>query len=123
MQVGTKTYFLPCAQVGKHITSLEGVPSGVSSRATQLFLSNNSLRWLRGIEAFSGVVCLSLSHNLVRRTEDLHPLSLLAHLETLSLEGNPVCGAANYRAHVLSLAPACFKTLDGREVRDMPVRA
>ncbi|CAN0481504.1 unnamed protein product, partial [Ectocarpus sp. 12 AP-2014] len=100
----------------KHITSLEGVPSGVSSRATHLFLSNNSLRWLRGVEAFSGVVCLSISHNLVRRMEDLHPLSLLARLETLSLEGNPVCGAANYRAHVVSLTSACLKTLDGREV-------
>ncbi|CBN76158.1 conserved unknown protein [Ectocarpus siliculosus] len=107
---------LKVSAVGKHITSLEGVPSGVSSRATQLFLSNNSLRWLRGVEAFSGVVCLSISHNLVRRTEDLHPLSLLAHLEMLSLEGNPVCGAANYRAHVVSLASACLKTLDGREM-------
>lgn len=104
-------------KVGKHITSIEGVPSGVSSRATHLFLSNNSLRSLGGLESFSGVACLSLSHNLVRRTEDLRPLTSLVRLEMLSLEGNPVCGAANYRAHVVSLASPCLKTLDRREVR------
>ncbi|CAN0031559.1 unnamed protein product, partial [Laminaria digitata] len=103
--------------VGKHITSLEGVPAGVSSRATHLFLSNNSLCSLSGLEAFSGVTCLSLAHNLVRRTEDLRPLACLSRLETLSLEGNPVCGAANYRAHVVSLAAASsLKTLDRRKV-------
>lgn len=106
-----------CLQVGKHITSLEGVPAGVSSRASQLFLSNNSLSSLRGLEAFSGAACLSLSHNLVRRTEDLRPLAALTRLETLSLEGNPVCGAANYRAHVISFTSPCLKTLDHREVR------
>lgn len=104
------------SQVGKHITSLEGVPPSVSSRATQLFLSNNSLGSLLGLESFSGVTCLSLAHNLVRRTEDLRPLAFLARLETLSLEGNPVCGAANYRAHVVTVASPCLKTLDDREV-------
>lgn len=108
-------------KVGKHITSIEGVPLGVSSRATQLFLSNNSLRSLRGLESFSGVACLSLSHNLVRRTEDLRLLASLARLETLSLEGNPVCGAANYRAHVVSFASPCLKTLDRREVCMRPL--
>ncbi|CAM9433338.1 unnamed protein product, partial [Hapterophycus canaliculatus] len=34
----------------------------------------------------------------------------------LSLEGNPVCGAANYRAHVISLASPSLKTLDHREM-------
>lgn len=103
-------------KVGKHITSLEGVPPGVSSRVAQLFLSNNSLRSLRGLEGFSGVACLSLSHNLVRRTEELLPLASLPLLEALSLEGSPVCGAANYRAHVVSLAPPCLRMLDRREV-------
>lgn len=107
----------PPRKVGKHITSLEGVPPGVSSRATQLFLSNNSLCSLRGLEPFSAVACLSLSHNLVRRTEDLLPLASLPRLEALSLEGNPVCGAANYRAHVVSLTSPCLRTLDRREVR------
>lgn len=106
--------------MGKHVTSLEGVLPGVSSRATHLFLSNNSLSSLRGLEPFSGVTCLSLAHNLVRRTEDLRPLASLARLETLSLEGNPVCGAANYRAHVVSLTAACLKTLDRRKVRACP---
>lgn len=88
----------------------------MSSRATHLFLSNNSVRSLNGLGLFSGVRCLSLSHNLVRRAEDLHPLASLTRLETISLEGNPVCGAANYRAHVVSLASPCLKTVDRREV-------
>lgn len=62
------------------------------------------------------VTSLSLAHNLVRRAEDLRPLAALARLETLSLEGNPVCGAANYRAHVVSCSSTCLKTLDRREV-------
>lgn len=88
----------------------------MASRTAQLFLSNNSLRSVRGLEAFSGLTCLSLSRNLVRRTADLLPLASLPRLETLSLEGSPVCGAANYRAHVISLAPPRFRTLDRREV-------
>lgn len=103
-------------QVGKHITALESVPPGVSARATQLFLSNNSLCSLRGLEPFSGVASLSVAHNLVRRTEDLQPLAALGRLETVSLEGNPVCGAANYRAHVISLCSPCLRLLDRREV-------
>ena len=108
-------------KVGKHLTSLDGVPPGVSSRTTHLFLSNNSLHSLRGLEAFSAVACLSLSQNLLRRTEDLRPLASLPRLEALSLEGSPVCGAANYRAHVVSLAPPCLRTLDRREVRSVAV--
>lgn len=88
----------------------------MSSRTTHLFLSNNSLRSLHGLESFMGVTSLSLAHNLVRRAEDLRPLAALARLETLSLEGNPVCGAANYRAHVVSCSSTCLKTLDRREV-------
>ena len=104
-------------QVGKHITSLGGVSPSVSSRATHLFVSNNSLESLRGLERFSGVTCLSLTHNLIHRSNDLHPLASLARLETLSLEGNPVCSTPNYRAHVIALASPCLKTLDRREVR------
>ncbi|CAM9456742.1 unnamed protein product, partial [Scytosiphon promiscuus] len=105
--------------VGKHLTSLGGVTPGVSTRATQLFLSNNSLGSLRGLDTFSGAVCLSLSHNLVRRTGDLRPLAALTRLETLSMEGNSVCGAANYRAHVISLVSPSLKTLDHREMLEV----
>ncbi|CAM9189783.1 unnamed protein product, partial [Sphacelaria rigidula] len=103
--------------VGKNITSLDDVPPSVASRAIHLFLSNNNLCSLRDLESFSGVLSLSVANNLLRRTEDLRPLGALERVETMSLEGNPVCGASNYRAHVLCYVDSPrLKTLDHREI-------
>lgn len=84
---------------------------------TSLFLSNNDLCSLRGLECFGGVASLSLGGNLLRRVEDLRPLASLPRLETLSLEVNPVCGAPNYRAHVIASATRSLRVLDRREAR------
>ncbi|CAN0028024.1 unnamed protein product [Choristocarpus tenellus] len=101
--------------VGKHITTLDGVPPSVFPETVSLFLSNNSLASLHGLGSFQKLCVLGLADNLLRYVSDLEPLSSLPLLEALSLRGNPVRWMPNYRAHVVSLLPG-LRELDGAEV-------
>jgi Leucine-rich repeat (LRR) protein len=90
--------------VSSYITTLDKLPSKLSSRITTLYLSHNSLESLSGLEQFENITTASISSNAIRYLNDLLPLSLLPSLERLSLEGNIVTHMPYYREIVLGIS-------------------
>jgi hypothetical protein len=68
-----------------------------------LYLSNNSLKCLEGIDQFSNLTSLSASNNEIRYLNSLAPLSRLPSLTKLSLDGNVVTKMPFYRQYLLGL--------------------
>ena len=129
--------------VGELCTDIADVPEFAAACGT-VFLSNNCLRSLAGVEVFEHVVQLSLANNCVDSLAGLAPLAALETLEVLALEGNAAAGAGTwclqyalrplperpvdisvpaqaaaalpgYRARVVASCPA-LRRLDGRDV-------
>ena len=97
------------------ITALPRSPLNLTPQVLVLFLSNNDISSLRGIECFVNTHTLSLTNNLIRYIEDLDGLSGLKELRKLSLLGNPVTDMPHYRARVLRLCTHIV-SLDGAAV-------
>lgn len=74
----------------------------VSTRIVKLNLRNNALSSLRGLEYMKSLVDLDLSCNVISSFSELEVLGSLLSLESLWLEGNPICYARWYRAHIFS---------------------
>ncbi|XP_048056843.1 serine/threonine-protein kinase 11-interacting protein [Megalobrama amblycephala] len=118
-----------CAEFLKPLTELEHLnlaynnlqraPAlGLSARTklATLILRNNELETINGVEQLSSLQCLDLAYNLLMEHSQLAPLSLLHHLNTLTLEGNPLYFQKTHRAStVCHLSPraAVKLQLDG----------
>jgi hypothetical protein len=91
--------------------------SEVSCHLVKLVLRNNALTTLRGIENLKSLEGLDVSFNLISDFSELEFLGSLSFLTDLWLEGNPICCARWYRAHVLSYVylPNDLK-LDGKHI-------
>ena len=89
--------------VSCYMTHLDALPTSLAHRVRVLYLSNNSLASLQGIQQFSNITTLSLANNSLRYIHDLAPLSSLPQLDRLALEGNIVTGMPFYRDLVLGL--------------------
>ncbi|KAJ0974926.1 hypothetical protein J5N97_016891 [Dioscorea zingiberensis] len=76
--------------------------SEISCPIVKLVLRNNALTTLRGIENLKSVQGLDLSYNIISSFSELEILSSLSCLQSLWLEGNPICCAQWYRSHVYS---------------------
>ncbi|XP_010916192.1 uncharacterized protein [Elaeis guineensis] len=76
--------------------------SEVSCRIVKLVLRNNALATLHGIENLKLLEGLDLSYNIISSFTELEILASLSCLQSLWLEGNPICCARWYRAHVFS---------------------
>ncbi|KAK7358116.1 hypothetical protein VNO77_00037 [Canavalia gladiata] len=76
--------------------------SQVSSHIVKLVLRNNALTTLRGIENLKSLEGLDVSYNIISNFSELEFLSGLPYLQSLWLEGNPLCCARWYRAQVFS---------------------
>ncbi|KAG9445006.1 hypothetical protein H6P81_016346 [Aristolochia fimbriata] len=76
--------------------------SEVSCPIVKLVLRNNALTTLRCIENLKSVEGLDLSYNIISTFSEMELLSGLPSLKSLWLEGNPICCARWYRAHVFS---------------------
>ncbi|XP_008775381.2 uncharacterized protein LOC103695751 isoform X1 [Phoenix dactylifera] len=74
----------------------------VSCRIVKLVLRNNALATLHGIENLKSLEGLDLSYNIISGFTELEILASLSCLQSLWLEGNPICFARWYRAHVFS---------------------
>lgn len=74
----------------------------VSCHLVKLVLRNNALTTLRGIENLKSLEGLDVSYNIISNFSELEFLWSLSQLKELWLEGNPVCCARWYRAHVFS---------------------
>lgn len=77
----------------------------VPSRIIKLVLRNNALTTLRGIENLKSLEGLDVSYNIISNFSELEFLVDITFLQNLWLEGNPLCCARWYRAHVFSLFP------------------
>lgn len=74
----------------------------VPSHIVKLVLRNNALTTLRGVENLKSIEGLDLSFNIISNFSELEILGSLPSLRSLWLEGNPLCCARWYRAHVFS---------------------
>lgn len=101
--------------VNSNINKVDDISRQLGVKVKTLYLSNNSISSLVGIEIFSSVVNASISHNLIRYLEELQPLAKLKHLEKLSLDGNVVTAVPYYRDFVISLCKG-LQTLDGVKI-------
>ena len=77
--------------VGLGITVIDKISITISSKIRVLYLSNNSIISLQGIEQFSLLESLSCSNNKISSVKELRRLSALRFLEKLSIDGNEVC--------------------------------
>ncbi|OVA12240.1 Leucine-rich repeat [Macleaya cordata] len=75
----------------------------VASSIVKLVLRNNALTTLHGIENLKSVEGLDLSYNIISNFSELEIVASLPSLQSLWLEGNPICCARWYRAQVFSL--------------------
>ncbi|XP_061354647.1 uncharacterized protein LOC133299228 isoform X3 [Gastrolobium bilobum] len=76
--------------------------SQVSCHIVKLVLRNNALTTLRGIENLKSLEGLDVSYNIISNFSELEFLVGLPYLQSLWLEGNPLCCARWYRAQVFS---------------------
>ncbi|CAH8254925.1 unnamed protein product [Arabidopsis lyrata] len=91
--------------------------SQVSCHLVKLVLRNNALTTLRGIENLKSLEGLDVSYNIISNFSELEFLWSLSVLKELWLEGNPVCCARWYRAHVFSyIALPDELKLDGKQI-------
>lgn len=74
----------------------------VTSRLLKLVLRNNALSSLRGIENLKSLEALDVSYNVISNFSELEFLGGLPSLQSLWLEGNPLCCASWYRSQVFS---------------------
>ncbi|KAL2461809.1 Outer arm dynein light chain 1 protein [Abeliophyllum distichum] len=79
--------------------------SEVSCQIVKLVLRNNALTTLRGIENLKSLEGLDLSFNVISNFSEIEILAGLPSLQSLWLEGNPLCSARWYSAQVFSLFP------------------
>jgi hypothetical protein len=101
--------------VGCSISLIDKLSSKLAGGFKIVYLSNNNIKHISGVEQFQSCRSLSLANNMIRYLDDLHPLGKLPEIEKLMLEGNPVTTMPYYREYVLSL---CSKitVLDGNRV-------
>ncbi|KDO29257.1 hypothetical protein SPRG_22163 [Saprolegnia parasitica CBS 223.65] len=100
--------------VGKAIDVIGPVVASVARTTTCLYLSQNNLASLAGLEQFGHLKMLSLGSNLIVRFDELAHITS-PPLKTLHLVGNPICEAPNYRARVLQMLPT-LSVLDTLEI-------
>ncbi|KAL4362297.1 hypothetical protein GQ457_04G011910 [Hibiscus cannabinus] len=99
-----------------HLRSIASL-NEVSCCVVKLVLRNNALTTLRGIENLKSLEGLDVSYNIISKFSELKFLAGLSFLQSLWLEGNPLCCARWYRAQVFSYFshPENLK-LDGMEI-------
>ncbi|KAJ0410950.1 hypothetical protein ATCC90586_004303 [Pythium insidiosum] len=101
--------------VAKRLTHLGVVPPTLGTHVISLYLSQNELRTLEGIEQFRSLRLLSLGGNRLERFTELQRLATLPHLRQLNLSGNPLCELPNYRLRVIDVLER-LTVLDAREI-------
>ena len=102
--------------VGKQITSVGNpLPSSISDSVRTLYISNNNLKTLQGIENYSRLRIVSCTNNYIRYMGDLKYLKNIKYLEKVSFIGNPVSMMPFYREYLISLSPNLI-SIDGKNI-------
>ena len=100
--------------VNRHVNIIDRVPHQFRGADT-IYLSNNRLVDISGIEQFQELKTLSLAHNDIVTVDSLMPLSRCPKLKYLKLEGCPLCERPFYRLHVVRKLPHVH-FLDRKEI-------
>ena len=77
-----------CTLANKRIKSIGNPLPDFTNRITKLYLSNNELRSLSGIENFPNLSHLSISNNKILDFSELTKLTMPSALQSLSIQGN-----------------------------------
>ncbi|XP_057767440.1 uncharacterized protein LOC130987783 [Salvia miltiorrhiza] len=77
--------------------------SEVRCQIVKLVLRNNALTSLHGIENLKSLQGLDVSYNIISNFSEIEVLAGIPSLQSLWLEGNPLCYARWFRAKVFSL--------------------
>ena len=101
--------------VGLDIGEIDMVPGPLPERIQVLYMSNNLLSSLDGVEQFVNVRQVSFANNFVKYLSDLRSLGQLQHLEKITLEGNVVTGMPFYRQYLIGMC-ANLTSVDGINV-------
>jgi hypothetical protein len=101
--------------VGKGVHVLGRVPPTVCASVTALYLSQNNLQTLDGIEQFAAVRLLSVGGNLVASDKEVARLAALEQLRNLNLMGNPLCDQPNYRLRIVAMLTK-LQVLDNTDI-------
>ena len=101
--------------VGLDIGEIDFVPGPLPERIQVLYMSNNLLTSLDGVEQFVNIRQVSFANNFIKYLSDLRSLGLLPHLEKITLEGNVVTGMPFYRQYLIGLC-ANLTSVDGINV-------
>ncbi|KAJ1429343.1 hypothetical protein B484DRAFT_329008, partial [Ochromonadaceae sp. CCMP2298] len=101
--------------VGVDLREIDQLNPRLASSVKILYLSNNYLSTLTGVEQFPNLVAASFTNNFIRYLDELQPLSRLRRLQKTSFNGNVVTKMPYYREHVVTLCPE-LASLDGIKV-------
>eukprot|EP00825_Cyclidium_porcatum_P037047 TRINITY_DN4018_c0_g1_i9.p2 TRINITY_DN4018_c0_g1~~TRINITY_DN4018_c0_g1_i9.p2 ORF type:complete len:293 (-),score=64.16 TRINITY_DN4018_c0_g1_i9:1043-1921(-) len=102
--------------VQKQISKIDAVSSKYANIET-LYLSNNSIQSLEGVQQFRNLINLSIMNNDINDMGFLRQLSELHQLQSLNLKGNPVCQFPTYRQLIIKALPN-LKLLDDKPVTE-----
>ena len=97
------------------ITELSPIPN--ANKIETVFLSNNCISSLKGIENFVNIQVLALSFNKISKISELNYLKSLHHLVTINFSGNPITKLPFYQSHVVNAVPSLHQ-LDGNQIND-----
>ena len=100
--------------VNRNVNEIDRIPEQYQGAST-IYLSNNSIIDLSGIEQFQQVRTLSLAHNDVVTMDSLTPLAQCQKLKYLKLAGCPISERPFYRIHVARKLPR-LHFLDKKEI-------
>ena len=101
--------------VGLNIHIIDAIPTTLAASVKVLYLSDNSICRLAGLEQFANVVTISIKNNAIRYLDEIQPLSRMRRLTKLSMEGNPVTRLPYYREHIIVSCPS-LTVLDDKAV-------
>ncbi|KAL4494095.1 hypothetical protein ABPG72_016051 [Tetrahymena utriculariae] len=100
--------------VQKQVKEIDKVPTFYKKIDT-LYISNNSIKTLDGIEQFTHLQHLSISNNNLKDISIIKLIRKLDNLESLNMSGNPVTKHPIYRQLILTTLPN-LQQLDGKVV-------
>ncbi|KAG5041828.1 hypothetical protein JHK82_013928 [Glycine max] len=95
-------YLAPVDPVMSNLVTILVETRMVSCHIVKLVLRNNALTTLHGIENLKSLEGLDVSYNIISNFSELEFVAGLPYLQSLWLEGNPLCCARWYRAQVFS---------------------
>lgn len=102
--------------VGKQITCIgNALPPSIAEAIRTLYISNNNMKTLQGIEKYYQLRVISCANNYIRYLGDLKYLKQIPFIEKVSFTGNPVSLMPFYREYLISLCPNLL-SIDGHTI-------